>query len=152
MKTNQGDVVGNVDNNIEYLAADIKIVKKKDSASLDSVAKITEGKKTMWKYTNTDCNDKANKKGEFIHIIVEMVKFAKDMNKKLNIKVNFKQFVSDYYSSLALYKELEANEKNNKNSVQNTIDTLDTGAYKNISSIIEFESIIMLNDKFTLVR
>jgi DNA polymerase elongation subunit (family B) len=152
VKTNQGDVVGNVDNNIEYLAADIKIVKKKDSASLDSVAKITEGKKTMWKYTNTDCNDKANKKGEFIHIIVEMVKFAKDMNKKLNIKVNFKQFVSDYYSSLALYKELEANEKNNKNSVQNTIDTLDTGAYKNISSIIEFESIIMLNDKFTLVR
>ena len=139
------------DNNSEFLDADIKITKKKDKQTLDAVAKIMDGKKVLWKYTN-DCSDKANKKSEFIHIITEMIKFTKDIGKKLNIKVNLKQFVTEYYNSVALYNELEANEKNNKNSVQNTIDTLDTGAYKHISTIIEFEPIINLRDKFTLVR
>ena len=111
-----------------------------------------DGKKVLWKYTNNDCSDKTNKKSEFIYIITEMIKFTKDIGKKLNIKVNFKQFVTEYYNSVALYNELETNEKNNKNSVQNTIDTLDTGAYKHISTIIEFEPIINLRDKFTLVR
>jgi len=140
------------ESNSEFLDADIKITKKKDKQSLDAVAKIMDGKKVLWKYTNNDCSDKTNKKSEFIYIITEMIKFTKDIGKKLNIKVNFKQFVTEYYNSVALYNELETNEKNNKNSVQNTIDTLDTGAYKHISTIIEFEPIINLRDKFTLVR
>ena len=150
-KKKNPEVQDKQENDTEYLDADIKIVKKKDKQCLESVAKIMDGKKVLWKYTDS-CNEKANKKSEFIHIITEMVKFSKDTNKKLKIKVNFKQFVSEYYNSLALYNELEANEKNNKNSVQDTIDTLDTGAYKHISTIIEFEPIITLKDKFTLVR
>ena len=140
------------DNDSEFLNADIKITKKKDKQTLDAVAKIMDGKKVLWKYTNNDCSDKANKKSEIIHIITEMIKFTNDIGKKLNIKVNLKQFVTEYYNSVVLYNELETNEKNNKNSVQNTIDTLDTGAYKHISTIIEFEPIINHRDKFTLVR
>jgi len=144
----QADVTVNT-NDTEVLQADIKVTKKKDATFIEGVGKITNGKKVVWKYTNTEAKDKIK---EIIAIIVEMAEYAKEKNRKLLIKTNFKQFQTEYAKSLVSYIELEDQTKKDTNMVQNVINSNDTGAYKNVNDVFKYEQILKIRQFFDIQK
>lgn len=123
--------------------ADIKVVKKKETGNIESVAKIGTGKKSLWEHKNSNCKDK-NK--ECMSIIMEMITFAKENNTKLVIKINNKPFVADYHKSLSYYKEFT---KDN-DIVKNALETNDIGIMNCVSQIIKYEKIITMSEYFEI--
>jgi len=149
-KSDEAAAVAAVDtNDAEILQADIKVTKKKDATFIEGVGKITNGKKVVWKYTNTEAKDKIK---EIIAIIVEMTEYAKEKNKKLIIKTNLKQFQTEYAKSLMSYIELEEQTKKDTNMVQNVINSNDTGAYKNVNDVFKYEQILKIRQFFEIQK
>lgn len=125
------------------LKADIKVTKKTGSNTIESVGKIYDGKKIIWKYENKEGKDKIN---EIIPIIVNMIEFVKIQNKTISVKVNFKQFATEYGKSIMYYNEFE----NNKNSAKKAIENEDVGLYSNINTIIKFEKLLQNKQHFSI--
>jgi hypothetical protein len=135
---------------INELDADIKITKKKESKKIEAIAKISipKTRTSIWQYKNEDCKDKMR---EIINIIADMVIEAKKQNKILNIKVNYKQFVTDYKSSLLYYSEFEKNANNGDNLVINAIKNGDIGTIKATQSIMLYEPLIISKEYINMV-
>lgn len=132
----------------EIMKADIKVTKKK-SGNIEAIAKITKGKKSIWQYKNEECVDKDK---EIITIIWLMVEFAKENKYKLEIKVNHKQFVTEYSSSVIYYCDLEKASVGGENIVRDTINSIDVGSYKIVSSIFKYEKILIIRQYFTILK
>jgi len=129
------------------LTADVKVVKKKESKAIESVAKISKGKEVLWTYTNNNAKDKTK---ELINIITDMLNYAKENNTRLSVKVNNKQFVSEYTKSVTGYKELEQGAKRDEDIVQSAMQSGNIGIMKDVASIIQYEPLIMMRDYFEL--
>ena len=132
-------------NNI--LKADIKVTKKTGTNNIESIGKIygEDGKKIIWKYENKEGKDKIN---EIIPIILNMTEYIKKENKKISIKINFKQFIKDYYDSVIYYDEFEKN----KNTVKKAIDNEDVGLYSHVNTIIKFENLLKNKEHFIIEK
>jgi DNA polymerase elongation subunit (family B) len=135
---------------INELDADIKITKKKESKKIEAIAKITipKTRTSIWQYKNEDCKDKMR---EIINIITDMLVEAKKQNKILNIKVNYKQFVTDYKNSLLHYSEFEKNADGDDNLVRNAIKYGDIGTIKATQAIMLFEQLIISRQYIKMV-
>lgn len=133
----------------EVMNADIKVTKKKESGKIEAVAKVVKGKKNIWQYKNDECIDKDK---EIIAIIGLMTDFAKENKYRLAIKVNHKQFITEYSSSVVYYTELERAAIDGDNIVQDTINAIDVGSYKTVSTIFKYEKILMTRQYFTILK
>jgi hypothetical protein len=88
---------------------------------------------------------------EIINIITDMLVEAKKQNKILNIKVNYKQFVTDYKNSLLHYSEFEKNADGDDNLVRNAIKYGDIGTIKATQAIMLFEQLIISRQYIKMV-
>jgi hypothetical protein len=134
-------LIGNV------FMADIKVVQKKETKAIESVAKILKGKEIIWQQKNDKGKDKSK---EIISIIVDMVAVAKEHNAKLSVKVNYKQFVADYNKSVLCYKELEKATMVDDNVIEVAMQENDLGMMNNVRQIIPYEPIISLRNYFEI--
>jgi DNA polymerase elongation subunit (family B) len=135
--------------NNDSLIAEIKVIQKKDTKIIESVAKIYKGNEVIWEYKNNKNKDKTK---EIINIIVNMIPVAKEHNIKLSIKVNYKQFATDYTKSLSYFKELEKASRYDDTVINTAVQENDIGIIKNVSHIIPYESIICLSDYFEIAN
>lgn len=137
------------------LNATICVTKKIKSNITVSSAKILSGPKSksvIWSY-DFDNENLKNKTFEIMSIIQDMVVFAKDQNIKLNIKVkNNKQFIEDYYKSLAAYSELEKSELKGDNAIEKAIKEGDLGTMQSAHIIVAYMPLITIKDWFILER
>ena len=129
------------------LMAEIKVVQKKETKVIESVAKISRGKDIIWQQKNDKGKDKSK---EIIAIILEMVDVAKQNSAKLSIKINYKQFASDYNKSLMCYKELEKATMVDDNVIETAMQQNDLGTMNNVRQIIPYEAIIGLRNYFEI--
>lgn len=128
------------------LEADIKVIQKKDTKIIEAKAQISKDKKVIWKYVN----DKGvSKKNEIMSIIIDMVNHSNGV--KLNIKINYKQFKTDYYKALVIYKDMEKSDMNDVNVVQKAINDNDVGVMKDVNIVMAFQKLIEINDSFVIV-
>jgi DNA polymerase elongation subunit (family B) len=128
------------------LCADIKIVKKKDSGKIEAVAKILQDKKTIWKYENKDCKDKTK---EIMAIILDMTEQYKDNT--IYIKINYKQFIVDYNTSLLYYSDFVKASEKDSNMIQTAIENLDVGTMKTSQLVMRMYPLIAVKERFTLI-
>jgi DNA polymerase elongation subunit (family B) len=129
------------------LCADIKIVKKKESGNIEAVAKIVQDKKTIWKYENKDCKDKSK---EIMTIILDMVeKYNENI---IHIKINYKQFIVDYNTSLLYYSDFVKASERDSNMIQTAIENLDVGTMKTSQLVMRMYPLISVKDRFTLLK
>jgi len=143
--TKQPQKVTTDNDTTDILKADIKVTKKTGSNNIESIGKIygADGKKIIWKYENKEGKDKTN---EIIPIIMNMIEFIKKENKKLLIKINFKQFITDFNNSIVYYNEFEGNKKCAKQAIENE----DVGLHSHINSIIRFENLLKNKQHFSI--
>jgi DNA polymerase elongation subunit (family B) len=131
------------------LSGEIKVIKKTETKKIETTGKIMEGKKIVWKYTNTEGKDKTY---EIINTICAMVVFGKTCGKKIAIKVNFKEFVTSYCNSLINYETYKKDIGSDKNTIKEAIENQDVGIMKNVGSIIKYEELMNISDHFIIRR
>lgn len=135
--------------NNNVIEASIKVIEKRDTKKIESTAYIYKDNKKDWKYTNDDSKDKIS---EIIHIILAMIDYSKTANKTLSIDINFAQFKKEYNESLVAYKEIKNKTTDDNSDIQNTIDNVDVGAYKNVNKIFKYAKLIELQHHFNIKK
>ena len=129
------------------LKGEIKVIKRTTTKQIETTAQISDGKNIVWKYVNSDGKDKII---EIISSIVEMVEYGKSKEKKINITVNFKEFVTTYTKCVLNYESLQKQSDNDKNAVKEAIDNNDIGIMKDVRNIIKYQDLINLKDYFII--
>jgi hypothetical protein len=138
-----------IDNTDGLLTAEIKVVQKKGTKLIESVAKLYKGNQLIWEHKNNQNKDKTK---EIINIIVNMVAVVKEHNAKVSIKVNYKQFATDYSKSLAYFKEFEKAAKYDDEVIHTAVQENDIGIMQNVSHMMPYEAIICLNEYFYITN
>jgi DNA polymerase elongation subunit (family B) len=138
-----------IDNTDGLLTAEIKVVQKKETKLIESVAKLYKGNQLIWEHKNNHNKDKTK---EIINIIVNMVAVVKEHNAKVSIKVNYKQFATDYSKSLAYFKEFEKAAKYDDEVIHTAVQENDIGIMQNVSHMMPYEAIICLNEYFYITN
>lgn len=142
---------------ISTLNAAISVTKKaKTDITLSSASiyqLVSARKKTvLWTYEYENHNLK-HKTSEIIAIILDMVSYGREHNAKISIKLTGnKQFVEEYYKSLAAYSEMESSELRGDNAINKAIKEGDIGTLKSTQSIVAYMPLINIKEWFVLEK
>ena len=129
--------------------ATIRIIKKRDTNVVESVAYINnDKKKKIWEVKNENCK---NKEIEIIELVKQIVEY--DSNKIYFITLNNKGFKEAYNRAHYMYKDLLKNHSEDSidNIVKNTMDSTDIGRLTDINNIRNYYELILINSKFMFV-
>ena len=128
----------------------LSVIKKKDSKNINTIIKVINNKKTIWKI---DYNEGTDKKFETINAILKIIDYYKtnNINTEIKIKLNNKKFVSDFNIASVNLNDFKKYQEIDENLIEKALETCDVGIMSNTLSILDFKNILFLNKKITFI-